>query len=256
MPTEPILAAFIRDRAAINRLVQVVLSTPYHVAETDSWDSTRIVLERPNIAALVVEPPRGDAAYLEDGGNTIRRSPHVPLIAYGRFDCWTGAEMVDLFDRLNPVTAVTRGVDDGPIHFRRSLEQAVSVGTRRYIIAALSTTRESADLLEAAYSLASRSATVDAFAASMACSPRTLRRRCRELDLPPPAAVLRYCRLMRAAMQLARPHSSARRVATRLGFRTARSLRAALRRAGFSIRRVRAQGPELLLSKWSRLRAG
>ncbi len=250
----PVLVAFLQtDEATVRfRRAMQASESSWRTVRVGSWLEVTDILRRHDVSILVLEPPAEDNTYLQAGRRTAERFPSVPIVVYGRFDRWTGSEILDVADALSPSAAITLGVDDEPTRFIEYLDEARDLGTRKRLLTALATSPEAGQLVEVAYTLAGGRPTVAALARDLACSPRTLRRRCRELQLPPPAKLLRLCRLYRAAAQLSEAGRSVHDVAACLEFRGARSLRGALRRIGLPIASVRAHGPELILARWRR----
>jgi len=224
-------AVLVRHTRARSRLEAALAST---LAPRDCGSVTELreLAFDPGSALVVAEPmdALGYATWpvLAD----IRRGfPSLPILGYCTLRASLATDVSDLA-RAGVHDCVLLDIDDTAAGLRTRIGKARSLGTAEWAL------REMAPVLAGAiepivhYCLAnaSRPITVSELATVLGADRKTLSTRCRDAGSPPPGNIVSWCRMLMAARLLEDAGRHVEHVALELGFPSAGSLRALLRR--------------------------
>jgi AraC-like DNA-binding protein len=159
-----------------------------------------------------------------------RRVPPLAIVVYADF----GDRVLDLFElgRLNIDGVIVSGATDKPDETRHAVNGALAAASALGVMAAVEGQLHpfGMECLRWSIEHADDSPTVARLADSLGLSEGVLARELRQRRLPPPARLLLWGRLFRAARMLSDPDRRVEDVAFRLGYSTASALSRALQR--------------------------
>jgi AraC-like DNA-binding protein len=197
------------------------------------------------LAAVVLEPRDGAGLATDATVRAIRRGyPSLPVIAYVLPGRACSADILALA-RAGVHELVLRGVDDVGIALRAAVSSAVrqSVAERVLREAAPLVGTAALEILRYCLEHAAEAPTIHGVARALGVHRKTLVNRMRAASLPPPRALLGWCRLLVAAELLDDPARPVEQVALELDFPSGTAFRNMLRRyTALGPREVRENG--------------
>ena len=193
----------------------------------DHWTALgsriRAPLVRPTIA--IVDPYFGGVLATPHIRAFLHSFPFIPLLCYGDT---SGKPIADAF-RLHDLGvryALTMNVDDTPAHVCRCMVTAScsSITTRLTAVVRRKLGREAGDAVHRTLEIGATDRCVEALATAYQMHVRDVARFHARLGLPSPAALLRRCGLLHAALLYMDPARTVQSVALALHYEHVRSL--------------------------------
>ncbi|HEU4566161.1 MAG TPA: helix-turn-helix domain-containing protein [Gemmatimonadaceae bacterium] len=242
------IAGLVVDREARARIAQA-LRGHGHAVFCESSVELRAVLARQHVTAVLMELRDRAGALTTSMVALLRRDyPSVPVVVYAALAPTTPHDLLAAA-KAGASGIVLKGVDDAGVALRTALTSAADDCVARRIMGELEPAlpgrvrRRVQPILEYCVLHARSAPTVDGLARALGIDRKTLVNRLRSAGLPPPSAVIGWCRLLLAAHLVEDAGRTVEQVALELDFPSGAALRNMLKRyTGLQPREVRERG--------------
>jgi AraC-like DNA-binding protein len=195
--------------------------------------------------ALVVEPrDRDDRSTAGVVRQISSAHPALPIVAYCRAGYEHSRDILEL-GTAGAHELLFHGIDDSGVALRRVLTSAAQACAATQVLRALADDVPSAllPLFEFCLAYPDRATSVQAVAHALGVHRKTLVNYCAQASLPPPSAILAWCRRLLVGHLLETPGRTVEGIALRVDFASATALRNMLRRyTGLRPQEVRERG--------------
>ena len=224
------VALLVRDRAERARFISALRGTAEVIFCERGVELLRLAQFGKITAVLTELSDRDGEATLPFVLQLARGYPSIPILVYTALDAPSCHALVD-YVSCGTSEIVLRGHDDRTLALRRALDSAAVRRAVLRVMDALSARvgAHGATIVEHCLRNAGRSQRVGQIAAALSCPRRTLAHRLAAEELPPPRALIAWCRLLVAAQLLEDPARSIDHVALALDFGSGTALRNMLR---------------------------
>jgi AraC-like DNA-binding protein len=243
------LAALVRARATADRLRAVLADTGSTgravITCVSSEDALLTAIRSQPVSGVIIDAfggPHDDTAELIRRVRTVCGT--VPILAYCTPDA-AGVRAATACVKAGADDVLLRGSEDLRSVCRDVIRQRTRAELADHVFATVLSDTPSEGRVLVRYCLdhAHRALTATEIAADMGVHRKTLVNRAQSAGLPPPAALISWCRLLHAAYMLRDPRATVERVALDLDFGSGTALRNMFRRyLGLRPKEVRDRG--------------
>jgi AraC-like DNA-binding protein len=242
----PVVLALIAGRLERLRIATAVREHAVpHFVTTAGELLARLRAERDLPIALIVEPRDADGRSTAPAVREIVAAyPALPIVGYCRAGYEHSRDILEL-GVAGAHELLFHDIDDSGVALRAVLQSASQACAAAQVLRAIAGDVPQAllPLFEFCLAYPERASSVQAVAHVLGVHRKTLVNYCAQASLPPPGALIAWCRLLLVGHFLEMPGRTVERIALRLEFASATALRNMLRRyTGLRPQQVREHG--------------